>query len=173
MCLDEYPLNYSYLKEVLKKTSLKPKYIEIIADRLMQEECIQIQDGVGYILDSEKFKNIINTIPPKYEGAFVSNFYFLISSYSDLEADIKDILALVYFLHVLPDRTIEVLGLNKKALVVLCEHDILKSIETSLGGEYTFEHDLVEITISRKIYPDILEHAISYIIKHAQVYQTT
>lgn len=173
LCLDEYPLNYSYLKEVLKKTSLKPKYIEIIAGRLMQEECVQIQDGVGYILDSEKFKNIINTIPPKYEEAFVSNFYYLISSYSDLEADIKDILALVYFLHVLPDRTIELLGLNRKALVVLCEHDILKSIETSLGEEYTFEHDLVEITIHGKIYPDILEHAISFIIKHAQVYQAT
>ena len=173
LCLDEYPLNYSYLKEVLKKTSLKPKYIEIIASRLIQEECIQIQDGIGCILDSEKFKNIINTIPPKYEEAFISNFNYLISIYSNWEADIKDILALVYFLHVLTDRTTGLLGLNKEALLVLCEHDVLKEIKTSLGKEYVFEHDLVEMTLYSRIYPNILEHAISCIIKHTQVYQAT
>lgn len=138
LCLDEYPLNYSYLKEVLKKTSLKPKYIEIISGRLIQEECIQIRNGIGYILDSEKFKHIINTIPPKYEEAFVSNFYYLNSIYSGLKDDIKDIIALVYFLHVLSNRTIELLALNKEALFVLCEHDILKNIETSFGEDYLF-----------------------------------
>lgn len=171
LCLDEFPLNYFHLKEILRKTSLKPKYIEIIADRLMQEECIQIQDGVGYILDLEKFKNIINTIPPKYEEAFVSNFNYLISTYSSLETDIKDILALVYFFNVLPDRTINILDLNKKAISILCKHDILKNIETCFGKEYTFEHDLAEMTLYSKIYPDMLEHAISCIINHAQVYQ--
>lgn len=114
LCLDEYPLNYPYLKEVLKKTSLKPKYIEIIAGRLIQEECIQIRDGIGYILDSAKFKNIINIIPPKYKDAFVSNFYYLISTYCNLKDDIKDILSLVYFLNNLPNRTIELLGLDKE-----------------------------------------------------------
>ena len=31
LCLDDYPLNYKYLKEVLSKSSLKPKYIELVA----------------------------------------------------------------------------------------------------------------------------------------------
>ena len=173
LCLDEYPLNYSYLKEVLKKTSLNPKYLEIVADKLIQEECIQVKDGIGYILDSEKFKNIINTIPSKYEEVFVSNFNYLISKYFKLESDIEDILALVYFFNVLTNRIFQLLDLNKEALWVLREHDILKERETDFGKEYLFEHDLIEMTLCNRIYPNMLEHAILYIIAHAQVYQTT
>ena len=47
LCLDEYPLNYRYLKETLAKSSLKPKYIELVAGRLFQEECVQLKNNKG------------------------------------------------------------------------------------------------------------------------------
>lgn len=173
LCLDEYPLNYRYLKETLAKSSLKPKYIELIAARLFQEECVQLENNKGIITDTMRFKTVLEQIPPKYEDAFCSNFRHLLSSYPLFKNDFKDILASVYFFNILNNRIIDLFNLSKNAISELCKRDIIKKSEVLPDGAYEFEHDLVEMTISKKVYPDLMEHAISLILKHADIYHST
>ena len=87
LCLDEYPLNYRYLKETLAKSSLKPKYIELVAGRLFQEECVQLKNNKGIITDTVRFEEVLDQIPSKYEDAFCSNYRHLLSSYSSFIND--------------------------------------------------------------------------------------
>lgn len=63
LCMNEYPLNYNYLKKILSKSSLKPKYIELVAGKLLQEECINIRDNVGHITDKDKLQKVLEQIP--------------------------------------------------------------------------------------------------------------
>ena len=126
LCLDEYPLNYRYLKETLAKSSLKPKYIELVAGRLLQEECVQLKNNKGIITDTTRFKTVLDQIPPQYEEAFCSNFRHLISSNPSLQNDFKDILACIYFFNVLTNRLINLLDLNKESIFQLSRRDIIK-----------------------------------------------
>lgn len=173
LCLDEYPLNYKYLKETLAKSSLKPKYIELVAGRLLQEECIQLENNKGIITDTARFKEVLDQIPSKYEEAFCSNFRYLQSAYPLFDSAFKDILACTYFFNILSSRIIDLFNLNKYAILELNRHDILKKAGGPVESVYKFEHDLVEMTISERIYPDLLEYAISFIMKHSNVYQST
>lgn len=170
LCLDEYPLNYRYLKETLAKSSLKPKYIELVAGRLLQEECVQLKNNKGIITDTTRFKTVLDQIPPQYEEAFCSNFRHLISSNPSLQNDFKDILACIYFFNVLTNRLINLLDLNKESIFQLSRRDIIKKKEGLLDVAYEFEHDLVEMTICERIYPDLMEHAIGLIMKHTDIY---
>lgn len=172
LCLDEYPLNYNYLKEILLKTSLKPKYIELIAGRMLQEECILINNNIGVIKDKQKFKSVLEQIPPKYEEAFVSNYKALLSAHSSLAKDIEDILSYVYFFDILSNELIELFKLNREAILLLCKHSILQEKAYTQHANYIFEHDLVEMTVSRIIYPNILEHAIALVKSNSNLYQT-
>ena len=173
LCLDDYPLNYKYLRDALAKSSFKPKYIELIAGRLFQEECIHIENNKGVITDTKLFKKIIDEIPPKYEDAFCSNYRCLQSFYPVLVEDFKDIIACTYFFNIISNRVIDLLGLNKYAILPLVKHGILKKTEWTNEPSYKFEHDLVEMTLCEKIYPDLMEYAISFIIKHGNIYETT
>lgn len=172
LCMDEYPLNYKYLKEILARSSLKPKYIELIAGKLLQEECILIENNEGIITDTTQFKKILEQIPPKYEEAFCSNFRHLQSTYPLLVRDFEDILSCIYFFNILSPRMIELLELNKNAILELHKRDILKKSIVFPEATYEFEHDLVEMTICERIYPNLMEHAISLIIEHADIYQS-
>lgn len=173
LCLDEYPLNYNYLKETLAKSSLKPKYIELVAGRLFQEECIQLENNKGIITDTVRFKKVLEQIPPKYEEAFCSNFRHLQSAYPSLNEAFEDILSCTYFFNVLSHKMINLFKLNKDAILELHRHDILKKSEGLPEIAYEFEHDLVEMTICERVYPNLMEHAISLIIKHADIYHST
>lgn len=173
LCLDEYPLNYNYLKKILLKGSLKPKYIELIARRLFQEECIQIHNNIGMITNKEKFKEVLNQIPPKYEDAFVSNFQAFLSAHSSLNKEIEDIISYVYFFDTLSNEMINLFQLNREVILLLCRHDILLAKNYSPQISYMFEHDLVEMTLSEVVYPKILEHAIILIEEHAQLFYST
>lgn len=171
LCLDEYPLNYKYLKEVLKKSSLKPKYIELVAGRLLQEECIQLENNKGIITDALRLQKVLQNIPCEYEGAFCSNFEHMQSVYSKWDKDFKDILSCTYFFNALSENIIDLFKLNKDAILQLHKRDILKRSETFPENVYEFEHDLVEKTICEKIYPNLMEHAISLILKHSDIYE--
>lgn len=173
LCLDEYPLNYKYLKETLTKSSLKPKYIELVAGRLLQEECVQIKNDRGIIIDKLRFKKVLAQIPSQYEEAFCSNFEHLKSINPILENDFEDILACTYFFNILNKRLISLLHLNKTAISELCKRNIIKKCDGLSDDAYEFEHDLVEMTICERIYPDLMEHAISIIIKHSDLYRST
>lgn len=163
LCMNEYPLNYIDLKRILSKSSLKPKYIELVAAKLLQEECILIKNSVGFIVDRDKIQKVLEQIPPKYEDAFVSNFNAFTSAYASIEQEIEDVLSCVYFFDILSDEMVEALKLNKHAISLLCKHGILLANKYASRTTYMFEHDLVEMTISTSIYPDILEHAITLI----------
>lgn len=173
LCLDEYPLNYRYLKETLAKSSLKPKYIELVAGRLFQEECVQLKNNKGIITDTVRFEEVLDQIPSKYEDAFCSNYRHLLSSYSSFINDFEDVLACIYFFNVLTNRLILLFHLNRNAILELCKRDIIKKSDGLVDDAYEFEHDLVEMTICEKIYPNLMEHAISFIMKSADVYQST
>ncbi len=172
LCLDEYPLNYQYLKKLLLKSSLKPKYIELVAGRLVQEECIEIRNNIGTITDREKFQKVLEEIPPKYENAFVSGFQAFLTTHSLLNKEIEDILSCIYFFDVLSDEMIDSFNLNKAALSLLCRHNILLKNSCGLQTSYVFEHDLVEMTLSTVIYPNILEHAITLVEEHTQLFHS-
>lgn len=171
LCLDEYPLNYKYLKEVLKSSSLKPKYIELVAGRLLQEECIHLENNKGIITDALRLQRVLEHIPCEYEEAFCSNFEHMQSVYSKWGEDFKDILSCTYFFNVLSQNIINLFKLNKDVILQLHKRDILKRSETFPENVYEFEHDLVEKTICEKIYPDLMEHAISLILKHSDIYE--
>ena len=171
LCLDEYPLNYKYLKEILKKSSLKPKYIELVAGTLLQEECIQLKNNKGIITDAVHLKRVLENIPSEYEDAFCSNFRHMQLVYSEWTADFKDILSCTYFFGILSQSIIDLFKLNKETILELHKRDILKRSVTLPEDVYEFEHDLVEKIICEKIYPDLVEHAISLILKHSDIYE--
>lgn len=172
LCMNEYPLNYNYLKRILLKSSLKPKYIELVARKLLQEDCINKQNNIGYITDKEKFQKVLEQIPPKYEDAFVSSFNTFKSAYSSLEKEIEDALSCIYFFDILSDEMVDLLKLNRKAIFLLCRHDILAAEKYTSKTTYMFEHDLVEMTISTIIYPEILEHAITLIKTKTELFNS-
>ncbi len=41
--LDDYPVNFIYLRSILQKTSHNPKYIELMADYLIYKNCVEFQ----------------------------------------------------------------------------------------------------------------------------------
>lgn len=168
--LDDYPFNYYYLKKILSKTSLKPKYIELVANWVIQEECIVIQNGKGIITDPERFKKFLDEVPPSFEGIFISSFLSLLDHYPNLKKDIEISISFIYFLNVIDNRDISALNINKEVILILLRHGVIISKGDRQNPQYMFEHDLIEMALTDKVYPNLLETAVKEIISHSDSY---
>lgn len=165
--LDDYPLNYPILKKVLSRASKKPKYIEQVANYLIQKECIELKNGKGIISDSDYLEKELQNIPKSFETLFISTYQLLVKKYSHNESDFKKIISLLYLFCELDENTLNFFHINKKAIQVLYDHNILVNIGNSSNNIFRFEHDLVEQCFFKKIYLDLLEVAMENFLEVA------
>lgn len=161
--LDEYPLNYLTMKKVLSHTSLKPKYIEQIANYLIQKGCIELKDGKGVVVDSIQLEKELKNIPQSFEILFSSTYQLLLEKYLFYEKDFKKALSLLYLFCRLDDYTINLFFINRKAISALTTHNFLVDIGDYSKHIYIFEHDLTEQCFIKTIYPDLMDTALDYL----------
>lgn len=160
--LDDYPLNYLTMKKVLSHTSLKPKYIEQIANYLIQKGCIELKDGKGVVVDSTQLKKELENIPQSFEILFSSSYHLLLEKCPICENDFEKALSLLYLFSELDEYIIDLFQINQKAISALVTHNIIIDIKASSVHTYKFEHDLIEQCFINLIYPNLLEMALEH-----------
>lgn len=162
--LGDYPLNVFMMKKILPHSSLKPKYIEQIANYIIQTGCVEIKDGKGIIIDPNQFDRELESIPSTFELLFSSTYQLILQKYPEYKDDFKKTLSMVHLFSEINDSILNVICLNKTAISILVKHNILIDIGETSNHIYSFEHDLVETCFTKTIYPDLLETAIQYTI---------
>lgn len=172
LMLDEYPLNFYSLKQILQTTSHKPKYIELMADYLLQLGYIEINNEKGVIKKNHLLKKELENIPDRYEKLFGKAYRLMIEASQMDNLRFKEFIAVLYLFQELDDRLIDTLKLSRDVAYLLVQHNIIKDTDYTCGHCYTFEHDLIEICLSRDIYLDLLEHALKYISSFEVCFQT-
>ncbi|MBO5478757.1 MAG: ATP-binding protein [Clostridia bacterium] len=170
LCLDDYPLNLSALRKILEKTSLKPKYIEQVANYLLQIGCVTIDNRQGLIQEQNRLESELRKIPLSYETLFQKTYNMILAQNFEKRQNYKNIVSILYLFSELDERLIEVLNLDKETAMILEKHDIIRNIERGGNICYIFEHDLVEMCLSKEIYTDLLEYAFNYIGRFSNLY---
>ena len=173
--LDEYPLNFYSLKQILQKASHKPKYIELVADYLLQLDCIEIKNDKGVIKKNHLLKKELECIPDRYEKLFGKMYRLMIENSKQDMLCFKAFVSVLYLFQEVDDRLINKLKLNREVAYYLVQHNIIKdSNHTHTDNHcYIFEHDLIEICLSKDIYSDLLDYALEYISGYEAYFKTT
>mgnify|MGYP002510910409 CR=1 FL=1 len=169
--LDEYPLNFYSLKQILQKASHKPKYIELVADYLLQLDCIEIKNEKGVIKKNHLLKRELECIPDRYEKLFGKMYRLMVENSQQDMLSFKTFISVLYLFQEVDDRLIDVLNLNREVAHYLVQHNIIKDSSHNCHC-YIFEHDLIEICLSKDIYTDLLEHALKYISGYEAYFKT-
>ena len=79
--MDDYPLNLPVLRKILASTSLKPKYIQQLANHLIISDCIEFKNQHGIINKSKELEASLRSIPDDYERLFSSSYHMILDKY--------------------------------------------------------------------------------------------
>ena len=170
--LEDYPLNFYTLQQILARTSHKPKYIELMADYLIQQGLIRIDHDRGIIEKPVQLQKEMEHIPGKYEQLFSKTYRLMLKQFPEKINDFKDFISMVYLFSELDDRMIDALKLGRDTAEILTKHNIIKDKGDAYSHCYVFEHDLIEICLNKEIYSDLPEHALKYIENYEVLFQT-
>ncbi|MDR2728856.1 MAG: ATP-binding protein [Chitinispirillales bacterium] len=172
LCMNDFPRDLSMARNILTKVSLRPKYLEQVANYLIDKEAVRITNGIGIAISYEKLYQTLETAPIDFRTIFHVNYKHMIRIYDGFAEEAKNIVALLYFLGSLTSEYIKAFNVSADVLLILCNHGIIENRGASGFPKYVFEHDLIEICISQDIYQDILEIAVNLVLQHEYALNT-
>ncbi len=141
-------LDHPVLCEKLEHCSLRPKYIEEIAEYLITQDAAALHQGEGVIPEPVRFLDILSHLPSKFKDLFPVRFRRFCKNCAKKEPDIQEaflpLLSIVHLFKSLDYIWMTRLGLSEQAADYLLRGGILRQEERGGTSCYCFEHDLVE-----------------------------
>ncbi|MCM1023471.1 MAG: restriction endonuclease [Prevotella sp.] len=163
--LSDFPL-YSNIKLIIKKQGiLKPKYLEQIAEYLINRGCITIVDNQGYIDDYAKLEKCLSEIPTSYRTLFIYNYQKIIDNYKNEKEQFKLIFSVIYLFEKIENIHIDSFKLSRTSLKILQNHGILKNNGSNDFPRYAVEHDLSFECLTTVIYKDLIKIISNEVLK--------
>lgn len=162
--------NEKHITHILKGTSLRPKYIEEVANYLIEKEVIKIVDEKAYIVDSSKFERYISDIPKNFETLFQKRWNHILKCLKMNEQSFYLTLSLLFFFRPLKETLFASFQISDEHVKVLTKYGIVKREELEKEGViYEFEHDLIKNFFKKHI-PNLLNYIVDYILNHVNNY---
>ncbi|MCR0202785.1 ATP-binding protein [[Clostridium] innocuum] len=172
LSLDDYPLNLPVLRKILASTSLKPKYIQQLANHLIISDCIEFKNQHGIINKSKELEASLRSIPDDYERLFSSSYHMILDKYVQWKSDIYDFISLLHLFFTMDESLLDILNVDRKIVQALVRHGVIKNEGDHRNKCYAFEHDLIESCLSTDIYPDLLKNAMKYLESYQDLFHT-
>lgn len=172
LSLDDYPLNLPVLRKILASTSLKPKYIQQLANHLIISDCIEFKNQHGIINKSKELEASLRSIPDDYERLFSSSYHMILDKYVQWKSDIYDFISLLHLFSTMDESLLDILNVDRKIVQALVRHGVIKNEGDHRNKCYAFEHDLIESCLSTDIYPDLLKNAMKYLESYQDLFHT-
>lgn len=157
--LSEFPLYNRTERIIIKKGNMRPKYIEQIANYLINNGCIDIKDNMGYVVNERKLLKCLGEVPEEYKYVFAYNYECLISNHEKHRDDFRQIYAVVFLFGEITEETASVFKINREALKILLKHGFLIDAGFGVYYKYKAEHDLSMECIATHIYDNLLDIA--------------
>lgn len=161
--LSEFPLYDRTERIIIKKGNMRPKYIEQIANYLINNGCIEIKDNIGYVVNERKLIKCLGEVPEEYRYVFKYNYECLISNHEKHRDDFRQIYAVIFLFGEITEETASAFKINREALKILLEHGFLINAGFGVYYKYKAEHDLSMECIATHIYDNLLDIAVKNI----------
>jgi len=161
--MNDFPLQLSLLEKVLKRTSLRPKYLEQMANYLLSGDFIRIENNISYIVDEVGFRQKLESTPTDYHILFEENYNLICSQYN-IDKAAEKIMSLLHLFGELSVNHIQVFKIKKETLTILQKHGVLTNKGDSIYPIYVIEHDLTAACLRDRIYPNSIETAAQLIL---------
>lgn len=166
--LKENEINPNFLRDILSTASLKPKYIEQVADYLISNECVQIKNNNGIILNSDNLIDKLKDIPTEFSVLFEHNYNAFINKNNGLTNEFKQIICLIYLFGEISYDLFDSEHKMQVAIQLLLKFNFIKETKRQ-DHTYVFEHDLIEKCFEKIIYPSIFEDSLKMLnILHSE-----
>lgn len=136
------------LRQKLEQCSLRPKYIEEVAEYLIMQDAVVLNQDEGMISEPVYFLDILSHLPAKFQDLFHARFKWFRNKCVERHPTICEaflpLLSIVHLFKLLDHTWMTRLGLSEQAAVYLLQGGILRQEERDGTSWYRFEHDLVE-----------------------------
>lgn len=136
------------LRQKLEHCSLRPKYIEEVAEYLIMQNAVVFSQGEGVVSEPVHFLDVLTQLPSKFKDLFPIRFKWFCKRCAEKQLNITEsflpLLSVVHLFKLLDYTWMTRLGLPEQAAVYLLQGGILRQEERDGTSWYRFEHDLVE-----------------------------
>lgn len=163
--MNDFPLHIPLVQTVLARTSLRPKYLEQMANYLMDGDFLKVENNQCYIIDEVAFQQALESVPTDYYVLFEHNYNRICSQYH-IQEQAEIIISLLHLFGELSMEHIRVFKLEKETLDKLQKHGIISNNGDSMNLRYVIEHDLSAACLTNKIYPNCIETAALLVLDY-------
>lgn len=137
-------LDSPQLRSALARCSLRPKYIEELADYLIQEKNVILAQEDGVIPEPVLFLETISNLPPKFEELFEIRYAKFVKRGAESADCLSTFLSMTHLLRAMDADAVLNFGLSIETAKQLVCGGILKCERLTGTSQYIFEHDLIE-----------------------------
>lgn len=166
--LTEFPLHNELKKQIISRGTLKPKYLEQVAEYLINSGCVAESGGKGIVLDEIKCRQCLSEIPNDFKHLMEYNYNCVLSAYKNENDSFKKIFSAIFLLGEVSESLINFLNLNRKAIDILEKHGLIKNIGFAELPRFVVEHDLTADCLSTYIYKDLIKTAAIMVVNSSR-----
>lgn len=156
-------LDFPQMREMLNRCSLRPKYIEELADYLLQEGLVTLSGGHGNIPNPVRLIDALKQVPPKYDLLFRARYRSFVEHCALPKEQLGLFLSMVHLIKPLRQDEADYFNLPQAAAEALLKGGILERKDTYGHFLYRFEHDLMEQCFSAE--PGFTNMAIEFLVQ--------
>lgn len=136
------------LRQKLEHCSLRPKYIEEVAEYLIMQNAVVFNQDEGVVPEPVHFLDVLSQLPSKFKDLFPIRFKWFCKKCAEKQPHIAEsflpLLSIVHLFKLLDYAWMTQLKLSEQAAIYLLQGGILRQEELDGTSWYRFEHDLVE-----------------------------
>lgn len=166
--LTEFPIHDELKRQIISRGTLKPKYLEQVAEYLINCGCVDKRGSKGIISDEIKCRQCLTEIPNDFKHLTEYNYNCILNAYKSKHDSFKKIFAVIFLFGEVSESLITFFNLESKAIEVLEKHGIIKNIGFNKIPKFVIEHDLIADCLSTYIYKDLISIASNMVTASAR-----
>ena len=162
--ITNFSLHNELKKQIVARGTLRPKYLELIADYLINSGCVEIRKNKGIVSDEIKCRRCLSEIPNDFKHLMEYNYRCILNAYKNKAVSFERIFAAIFLFGEISETLLTFLNLDVKSIEVLENHGLIKNIGFSEAPRFVVEHDLIADCLSTYIYKDLIKVGADMII---------
>lgn len=162
--LTHFPLYDELKKQIISRGTLKPKYLEQVAEYLINSGCVDISGSKGIVSEEIKCRQCLLEIPNDFKHLTKYNYNCILSAYKNKNNFFKKIFAVIFLFGEISELLINLFNLDSKAIDILEKHGLIKNISFVETPKFVMEHDLTADCLSTYIYKDLIKFASNMVM---------
>ena len=166
--LTEFSLHNELKRQIISRGTLKPKYLEQVAEYLINSGCVDKRGAKGIISDEIKCRQCLSEIPNDFKHLMEYNYNCILSAYKNKNESFKKIFAAIFLFGEVSESLITSFNLDRIATGILEKHGLIKNIGFAETPRFVVEHDLTADCLSTYIYKDLIKIAAIMVVNSAR-----